>query len=120
MPEKLIRLDMSRDAGVHPGLVERAFRKSSWATYRDRTGKQNAIAGIVEKATKEAAQEADCEALDRLQAQRPLAPPGRIKLKEPTPSTMPAGGSPLRDQQPGASAQSETMTKESTEQKSKP
>lgn len=77
MPEKLIRSDMSRDAGVHPGLVERAFRKSSWNDYRSRTSRQQAVAGIVERATKEEAQRADCEALERLQAQRPLKPPSR-------------------------------------------
>ena len=75
--EKLIRLDMARDSGVHPGLVERAFRKSSWATYRARTGKEHAIAGIVEQATKVEALQSDIAALEATQAQRPLKPPGK-------------------------------------------
>lgn len=66
-----------KDRGVSPGLVERAFRRSSWATYRARTGKERAIAGIVEQATKAEALQSDVAALEALQVSRPLKPPGK-------------------------------------------
>ena len=78
---------------------DRAFRYS-----RQKAAMASKVKGeMAEYQIKEATRAAEVEALERLQAQRPLAPPGRIKLKGPTPSPMPAGGSPLLDQQPGTS-----------------
>lgn len=68
---------MIRDKGVSPGLVERAFRKSSWEEQRDRTGRQRAIAGMLEQATKAERLQKDVVALEAIQQSRPLKPPGK-------------------------------------------
>ncbi len=65
------------DKGVTPGLVERAFRKSTWNSYTRRTSQQQAKAGWVERETKAEALASDLKALAAVQASKPLKPPGR-------------------------------------------
>lgn len=65
------------DKGIHPGLVERAFRRSNWNSYTERTSKQQARAGYVEREMKAKTKKAELEALEAVQAARPAKPPGK-------------------------------------------
>ena len=65
------------DKGVNPGHVERAFRKSNWASYTQRTSQQHAKAGMAEHEGKLERLRSDVEALEAMQAKRALKPPGR-------------------------------------------
>ena len=75
MSRDTVVLMSMKDKGVHPGLAERAFRKSTWNSYVSRTSRQQAKVGMEDKLAKAQRRKSDLEALEAAQESRPMKPP---------------------------------------------